>query len=188
MLRARSRRSVLVALPALVAMVKPASAFLPQTGRRLPDPRDPATTLEAVEAAIARLLPVPEVTPAALAARLAAPGAAPVLFDVRSEEEFALGRIAGATRLDPGLSAAAILKAHGGRIVGADIVVYCSVGWRSGLLLERAARRLAAARPASVANLRGGLFRWRAEGLPVEGDVHPFDAAWGALLARTLGG
>jgi len=181
------RRDALLALPALLASATPASALLPLMGPRLPDPRDPATTLDDVEAEIARLLRVPEVTPASLAARLAAPGPAPVLFDVRSEEEFAMGRIAGATRLEPGASAAT-LHAHAARIAGAEVVVYCAVGWRSGLLLRRAARALAAARPASTSNLRGGLFRWRAEGLPVEGHVHPFDEAWGALLARTLAG
>ncbi|MCA3419682.1 MAG: hypothetical protein INF88_12375 [Roseomonas sp.] len=40
--------------------------------RGLPDPTDPRTTLQAVEDAIARLLPEPEMTTAALAARLAA--------------------------------------------------------------------------------------------------------------------
>jgi hypothetical protein len=39
-------------------------------------------------------------------------------------------------------------------------------------------------------NLRGGMFRWRAEGLPMAGgaEVHQFDARWGRLLERTLRG
>jgi rhodanese-related sulfurtransferase len=192
MTRPLHRRAALRGAPFLAAATllaaSPAEALL-RFGSRLPDPCDPATTLDDVEAAIARQLGVPEITTAALAARLAAPSGRPVLFDVREAEEVAMGRIAGSIRLDPSLGAAAFLAAHGARIAGAEVVVYCSVGWRSGKLLERVAPRLASARPLSVANLRGGLFRWRAEGLPVEGmGVHPFDDAWGALLARTLSG
>ena len=46
--------------------------------RGLPDPTDPRTTLQAVEDAIARLLPEPEITTAALAARRAA--GEPIMF------------------------------------------------------------------------------------------------------------
>ena len=45
---------------------------------------------------------------------------------------------------------------------------------------------------ASLRNLRGGIFRWHAEGRALDlaqgaQGVHHFDAAWGQLLRRTLG-
>jgi 3-mercaptopyruvate sulfurtransferase SseA len=42
----------------------------------------------------------------------------------------------------------------------------------------------------SVANLRGGIFRWALDGRPLETsgrpttNVHPFDDRWGRLLTR----
>ena len=67
-----------------------------------------------------------------------------------------------------------------------EVVVYCSVGWRSAALAER----LRAVRPGRVRNLRGSIFRWANEGRPLESAagaaalVHPYDARWGALLDR----
>lgn len=176
----------------LAAAPRPAAAWAWLLGARLPDPRDPATTLDSVEEAISRLLPLPEITAPALAARLGAAGERPlVLFDVRTVEEFAAGHLPGAVRLDPELSATAFATAHGGRIAAADVVLYCAVGWRSGVLLDRVRARGAAHRPASMANLRGGLFRWHAEGFSVVSAsspafVHPFDAAWETLLRRIV--
>jgi rhodanese-related sulfurtransferase len=176
----------------LAALPRPAEAWAWLLGARLPDPRDPATTLEGVEEAVSRLLPLPEITVPALAARLHAPLPRPlVLFDVRTEEEFATGHLPGAIRLDPALTASAFSAAHGARIARADVVLYCAVGWRSGVLLERVRGRVAAHAPASMANLRGGLFRWHAEGLALASSsspafVHPFDDAWEMLLRRIV--
>jgi rhodanese-related sulfurtransferase len=149
--------------------------------RGLPDPRDPATTLAEVERAISRLLAVPEITTADLAARLAQ-GEAPLLLDLRTAAEVAPSRLPGAIRLDPGATAREALAAHGEALRGA--VLYCSVGWRSGLM----AARLIEAGAGPVANLRGGLFRWHVEGRALAGGdaPHPFDAAWGALLRREV--
>jgi len=177
---------------ALAATPRPARAWAWLLGARLPDPRDPATTLDGVEEAVSRLLPLPEITAPALAARME--GASPrplVLFDVRTEAEFATGHLPGAIRLDPGLSANAFAATHAARIAGADVVLYCAVGWRSGVLLERVRGRVAAGAPASMVNLRGGMFRWHAEGLRLTassspGLVHPFDEAWEMLLRRIV--
>ncbi len=127
---------------------------------------------------------MPEITPRELAPRLPEM----VLFDVREAEEFALSRLPGAIRLPPDMPAGAFRAAHGARVGGAQVVFYCAVGWRSGKMLERVQATIASARPAALYNLRGGVFRWRAEGLPLEGDaeVHHYDAAWGQLLRRTL--
>jgi rhodanese-related sulfurtransferase len=181
-----------LALGALLAALTPAGAarawwpFAP----RLPDPADPRTTLGQVEAAISRLIPVPEITPEELAARMAAPGPRPLLlFDVREPAEHALSRIPGAILLDPALDAAGFAARHGAAVRGADVVFACAVGWRSGVMLRRVRDAVAPSGPASMANLRGGIFRWHAEGRPIEGGatVHHFDEAWGALLRRTLG-
>jgi len=176
-----------LALAALFALPIPASAYA--FGMRfvgLSDPADPRTTLDQVERDIARLIPVREITPRELAPRLGEH----LLFDVREAEEFAMSHLPGAIRLDPALSAAEFLAAHGARTAGAQVVFYCAVGWRSGKMLERVQAIVAQARPAAMYNLRGGMFRWRAEGLPMAGgaEVHQFDARWGQLLRRTLGG
>lgn len=188
-----SRRAALLGVGAgLAALPRPASAWAWLLGARLPDPRDPGTTLEGVEEAVSRLLPLPEITAPALAARMQAGATRPlVLFDVRREDEFATGHLPGAIRLDPALSASAFATAHGARITGADVVLYCAVGWRSGVLLERVRARVAAHAPASMANLRGGMFRWHAEGLALASSsspafVHPFDDAWEMLLRRIV--
>jgi rhodanese-related sulfurtransferase len=188
-----SRRAVLAAGGiGLLALPRPALGWGWLLGARLPDPRDPATTLESVEDAVSRLVPVPEITAQSLAARMTATAPRPlVLFDVRTAEEFALGHLPGAIRIDPDLPAAAFAAAHGARVAAADVVFYCAVGWRSGILLDRVQARIAAHAPASTANLRGGVFRWYAEGLaltasPAPGLVHPFDEAWEMLLRRIV--
>lgn len=177
------RRSLPLLLAGAAVPPRPAQAWLWRRG--LPDPADAATTLDAVEHAVTRLIPVPEITPRELAPRLAEM----ILFDVREAEEFALSRLPGARRLPPDMPAAAFRAAHGAEVAGARVVFYCAVGWRSGRMLERVQATIASAGPAALYNLRGGLFRWRAEGLPLDGatEVHHYDAAWGQLLRRTLG-
>lgn len=160
--------------------------------RGLPDPADPRTTMQDVEAAVARLLPVPEITAAELARRIGA-GERIVLFDVREPAEYAQSRIPGAWRVPPEAAAAAVLAEHGARMAGATVVLYCAVGWRSGLMLQGIRQAAAEAPAAALLNLRGGIFRWHAEARPLEfgpgaAGVHPFDAAWGRLLARIGGG
>jgi len=174
-------------LPVLLAASLPdgASAFWRRSAG-LSDPTDPRTTLDQIERDITRIIPVAEITPRELASHLAEY----MLFDVREPAEYAVSRLPGAIRLDPTLTLAAFIAAHGARIAGARVVFYCAVGWRSGQMLERVQSMVAQARPAAMYNLRGGMFRWRVEGLPLAGgtEVHHFDARWGQLLRRTLGG
>ncbi|WP_291296227.1 rhodanese-like domain-containing protein [Elioraea sp.] len=190
---APSRRLALFGAGLLLAPIpRPAGAWAWLLSARLPDPRDPATTLNSVEDAVSRLVPVPEITVPALAARMTWDGPRPlVLFDVRTAEEFATGHLPGAIRIEPELSSAAFAAAHGQRVAGADVVLYCAVGWRSGVLIDRLRGRIASHASASMANLRGGVFRWHAEGLKLTassapGFVHPFDEAWGVLLNRIV--
>jgi rhodanese-related sulfurtransferase len=156
----------------------------------LPDPTDPGVSLSAVEAAVSRRFPVPEITAADLAARLPAGGV--VLFDVRERDEFETSHLPGAIHLPPDTDPAAF-AVHAAGLNGRVAVFYCSVGVRSGLMTQRVAALARQAGAAEVFNLRGGVFRWRAEGRAlaapgggVTGEVHPFDDGWGALLGRSL--
>jgi adenylyltransferase/sulfurtransferase len=95
-----------------------------------------------------------EITPAALAARLAA-GASIDLVDVREAPEWAVCRLPGA-RLAP-------LSELGDHLPSFDpareVVLYCHHGVRSLTAL----RRLQAAGLTRVASLAGGIDRWSAE-------------------------
>lgn len=132
----------------------------------------------------ARFSDVPTTTTAALAARLADSTVTPVLLDARTEAEYAVSHLPGAHRVDPDASPAELADALEGIDRERPIVVYCSVGVRSGAV----ARRLRTAGFARVENLAGSIFRWANEGRPLvragraTGAVHPYDAVWGRLL------
>jgi rhodanese-related sulfurtransferase len=107
--------------------------------------------------------------------------AAPVLLDVRTEEEWNVSHLAGARRVEPTAraeSAALALPKE------TPIVTYCAVGYRSGEM----AQRLRAAGFTNVRNLEGSIFQWANEHRPVvRGDepvrqVHPYNSFWGRLL------
>ena len=107
-----------------------------------------------------------------------------LLLDARAPAEFAVSHLPGA------INAERIEDAL--RVLGEDrarpIVVYCSVGYRSGYL----ARDLGDAGFTNVRNLEGSIFEWANTGHPVYRgedevrEVHPFDAKWGELLERDL--
>ncbi len=121
------------------------------------------------------------VTPGSLARWVGRPGdGGLVVLDAREADEFEVSHIRGARRVDPDLEDVRSL----GIDEGARIVVYCSVGWRSGALAER----LREAGYRHVYNLEGGIFRWANEGRALYRDgrvarkVHPYDRAWGRML------
>lgn len=120
---------------------------------------------------------VAEMRPAELAARLGHPPL-PVLLDVRAVEEFRVSHLPGARHIDPGLTPLNDIPRH------AEIVVYCSVGYRSA----RFSARMQGEGYAHVSNLRGGLFAWAStdrmltDGRRPVQRVHPFSRAWGRLL------
>ena len=86
---------------------------------------------------------------------------APV-YDLRAAEQFAEGHINGARNLPPAQheSAADLLKKYREKL----LVLCCEDGNQSNALT----RRLHAAGFTRVFNLRGGLARWRADGLPLK--------------------
>lgn len=182
-----TRRRLLLAGTGGIVVSAGASLAWPWRGG-LPDPADSATTKHDVEVAVARLLPVPEITSAELARRKVA-GEPILLLDVREPDEFAQSRIPGALRVQPGAAADAVLAEHGARMAGAIVVLYCAVGWRSGLMVKGLRQAAARAPATALLNLRGGIFRWYAEGRvldygPAATGVHPFNEPWGRLLAR----
>ncbi len=102
----------LMLLAGAAVLVAGAAGVLWPRAAALPDPSDPRTTLAQVEDAVARILPLPEITAAELAELLPA-GAPLLLLDVREPAEFAQSRIPGAVRIAPGAPAAELLARHG---------------------------------------------------------------------------
>lgn len=153
------------------------------------DPTDPRVSLDDVEREVIRRYPVPDIAPSTLASMLGRREA--TLFDVRTREEYEAGHLPGAIRIEPGTSAADILAAHRDRLDDGPVVFYCAVGVRSSRLMIATLREIAPHARAGVYNLRGGIFRWTADGRVLlkgaePGAAHPFDESWGQLLARTV--
>lgn len=127
---------------------------------------------------------VEHITTDSLHTRLAS-GPEPVLFDVRTAEEYAVSHLAGARRVPPDTLEAAFLDTLAR---DTPIVAYCSVGYRSSAFVERLREKGFT----NVSNLEGSIFEWANRGYPVyrEGEVvqqvHPYDKQWGLLLKRDL--
>jgi len=107
----------------------------------------------------------------------------PILLDVRELDEYNVSHLQSAvvaTELPTALAAlSAVEKDH-------PIVVYCSVGHRSGALAEQ----LQGEGYTNVHNLEGSIFMWANEERAVFAGgtrvyyVHPYDQEWGVLLDR----
>ncbi len=117
----------------------------------------------------------------------------PLLLDVREAEEVAVSRLPGALRVDPSATAAdafAQLPELAASARDREIVVYCSVGYRSSQFAEV----LAAEGFSRVSNLEGSIFEWAEKGyLLVQGQeeqkvykVHPYSRAWAWLVPEPL--
>ncbi len=112
----------------------------------------------------------------------------PLLFDIRTADEYEKSRIATAVRLDPGTGGADFVALYGTLIMGRDLVFYCSVGQRSSELLERLESACGHSKAKSFRNLRGGIFRWYNEGKPVvdasgmTDNIDGYDPIWGMMV------
>jgi rhodanese-related sulfurtransferase len=112
---------------------------------------------------------------------------APLLLDVRSEDEYRVSHLHGAIRVEPGGELPESLRSLP---KDAPIVAYCSVGYRSSQLVER----LKNEGFTNAKNLEGSIFEWANKGYPLERDgkpvrqVHPYDETWGRLLDPSLRG
>lgn len=103
-----------------------------------------------------------------------------LLVDARSSEEYAVSHIPGAVHATTPAQVAAALRAT----PAPEVVLYCSVGYRSSALADRLRHSLGI----PVHNLTGSIFAWANSGRPLERDgqtvheVHPYDERWGRLL------
>lgn len=130
---------------------------------------------------------VQQISTKELAAWHADPGRTPpLLLDVREPAEYAVSHLAGARNVPWESDWQTQLKDIPAT---QPIVVYCSIGYRSSAF----ALKLQRAGFVRVANLEGSIFKWASEGRPMLGPggaaatvVHPYDAAWGRLIAPRL--
>jgi rhodanese-related sulfurtransferase len=104
-----------------------------------------------------------------------------VLIDVREEKEFEVSRLQGAVHMARATEVVRRYRSYPG-----TVVVYCSVGYRSGAMVEQ----LTEAGMKRVFNLKGSIFEWVNRGYPVVNQrgvtpyVHPYDRHWGQLLNK----
>jgi rhodanese-related sulfurtransferase len=111
----------------------------------------------------------------------------PIIIDVRKDVEFRVSHLDNALHLE---SAEAISSVIAERGLGKDteIIVYCSVGYRSASV----AADLQARGFTKVLNLEHSLFEWANKGYPMTGangstdKVHPFSRAWSVLVDDSL--
>lgn len=107
----------------------------------------------------------------------------PILFDVRTKQEYDISHLHDAQRVEPGSNATFITVPR-----GKPIVTYCSVGYRSAAF----AKALRDAGFENVQNLTGSIFDWANKGYPIERhsrsvkEVHPYNDRWGSLLKKEL--
>lgn len=115
-----------------------------------------------------------------------------VLFDVRESREFEASHLPSAIHVDPNESGQGFLAKNREKLRGRVAIFYCAVGVRSSLMLERVASLVGPYDAVAFYNLRGGIFRWFAEGRAVVDAngpalrIDPYDDSWGKLLQRTL--
>jgi rhodanese-related sulfurtransferase len=113
-----------------------------------------------------------------------------VLFDTRAEAEYDTSRIGPAILVRPDMGADLFIETFGEQIRDKHLIFYCSVGERSSKFIERVQDLALNQGARSLANLRGGIFRWYNEGHPVVNsqgetdDIHPYDAEWGRLVVQ----
>jgi rhodanese-related sulfurtransferase len=105
----------------------------------------------------------------------------PLILDARSHEEYAVSHIKLAQLIKP---TGSVISALSEVPLNTNIVVYCSVGYRSA----KVAQQLQLAGYQNVFNLSGGIFQWANKGKPIFTDkhqvetVHPYNFIWGKLL------
>jgi rhodanese-related sulfurtransferase len=144
--------------------------------------------LSAAESIVGFLHGVPSIDGERLASLIGKVPDRVVLLDVRSEEEFGVSRIEGALQTDPGTTPEQFRKRFPQGLEGKKVVAYCSIGERSAIFLERVGATCGEMGAEAALNLRGGIFRWRADGRKLVGPegttdrVHPYDRLWGTLL------
>ena len=125
---------------------------------------------------------VPAIDTQALEKQLAESDAL-ILLDAREPDEYAVSHLQNARNVgfeNFDIQSLADIDKN------SPIVVYCSVGYRS----EKIGEELQEAGYTNVINLRGGIFDWANQKLPLVNEeqetvttVHPYDEEWGRWLA-----
>ncbi len=109
----------------------------------------------------------------------------PLLLDARKPEEFSVSHLRYALNVAEEPQIVEVLK---GYPKDSPIVAYCSIGYRSSMLVEK----LKSQGYTNVVNLEGSIFQWANEGRPVFQNeqpvtqVHQYDKKWGELLKPEL--
>lgn len=111
----------------------------------------------------------------------------PIVIDVREIDEFRVSHLDAALNLKTADSISDMIMQRG---LGKDteIIVYCSVGYRSAAVAADLQERGFT----QVLNLEHSLFEWASKGYPMSSasggtdKVHPFNKAWGALVDESL--
>ena len=139
---------------------------------------------KAVDELVAGQFPaVRSVSTTELQQRIRNPTVAPTLIDVRAAEEFAVSYLPTAINLT---TTDDIVQHFPDR--QAEIILYCSVGYRSAAMAEELMKR----GYTRVWNLQHSLFEWANKGYPmVNADgatpyAHPYNRRWGKLLRKDL--
>lgn len=107
----------------------------------------------------------------------------PILLDARKRAEYSVSHIQGAIHTSDIESA---LMALANNDKSARIIVYCSLGYRSGNLV----RKLNERGFSNVVNMKGSLFEWVEKDYPVYQDskqvnkVHPFNPYYARYLRK----
>jgi rhodanese-related sulfurtransferase len=118
-----------------------------------------------------------------------------ILVDVRSPDEYEVSHLRGAVNLHRVEDVILLARQHPDQ----QVVVYCSVGVRSGIVVRDALNHINSGyiisgqiKPSpfssKIYNLQGGIFRWAIEGRPLlnqKGNtslVHQFGWPWSYLL------
>ncbi len=149
-------------------------------------PWDPQNWIEAKELVHRKFPKAPGITVPELKAWLDdSSRAKPLLIDARSRREYDDSQLLGAQHAETLGAALTLLES---RRKDTPLVVYCSVGYRSGAIVEGLIKN----GYSQVKNLEGSLFEWANSGLPVYQagrivtKVHPYSSSWGRLLNREL--
>ena len=112
-----------------------------------------------------------------------------LIFDIRDTDEYSVSHMAGAILISPKTSASEFLEKYSKAAKGKTVIFYCSVGQRSSLFATRVQYSLKTSGAAAVFNLKGGLFNWHNENLPLVTPskdpteyIHPYNQFWGRML------
>ena len=113
--------------------------------------------------------------------------ASAVLLDTREQHEYQISHLAGARCV--GYDDFKLTNVPDDVDIMDTIIVYCSVGYRSGKIGEQ----LQKAGYKNVYNLDGGLFRWANEGRQLKNEqnqitarVHGYNAQWAKWLHKDI--